>query len=328
MIGPRTRAIALTHVPTQGGLVNPAEEVGRIARAHGLIYLLDACQSVGQIALDVGRLGCDVLSGTGRKFLRGPRGTGFLYVSRDVVGADRAAVRRPAGDDLDRAGALRAGAGGAAVRELGELCRRAVGLAAAVRYARGIGLEAIEARVTALGGAAARGAGGGAGGERARPRRAPVRHRELPGRGRAGAGRRRGGWRRGGINISVTLAPAALIDFAGARAAGAGAGVGALLQHRGRDRPLRRGGRRAMTAERRMRRLSGELLRRHRARRRRSGRRSRARSRRRSASSGPGSPGSRRARARRARAPGGAARGGAGSAGARRGGTAGRSSTG
>src|SRR5207247_2203461 len=78
---PRTRLVALSWVPTNSGLVQDAAAVGAVCAELGVPYLIDACQAVGQLAVDVGALRCDFLAGTGRKFLRGPRGIGFLYVS-------------------------------------------------------------------------------------------------------------------------------------------------------------------------------------------------------------------------------------------------------
>lgn len=83
----RPRLVAVTHVPTSSGLVQPVEDVGALCRARDVLYLVDACQSAGQIPLDVEAIGCDFLSATARKFLRGPRGAGFLFASDRVLDA-------------------------------------------------------------------------------------------------------------------------------------------------------------------------------------------------------------------------------------------------
>ncbi|WP_236196124.1 aminotransferase class V-fold PLP-dependent enzyme [Pseudomonas glycinae] len=80
MIDGQVRLIALTWLPANGGLINPAAQIGSVARRHGIPYFIDAGQALGQLPCDVQDLQCDVLKGAGRKFLRGPRGTALMYI--------------------------------------------------------------------------------------------------------------------------------------------------------------------------------------------------------------------------------------------------------
>jgi selenocysteine lyase/cysteine desulfurase len=77
--------VALTHVNTNSSIVQPAATVGALCSKYEALYLLDACQSIGQLPVDVQAIGCDFACGTGRKWLRGPRGTGFLYARKETI---------------------------------------------------------------------------------------------------------------------------------------------------------------------------------------------------------------------------------------------------
>jgi selenocysteine lyase/cysteine desulfurase len=148
----RPRVVVVTHIPTNSGLVQPIAEIGRHCRELDLLYLVDACQSVGQYRLDVNELGCDFLSATGRKFLRGPRGTGFLYVSDRALAAGYEPLfvdmRGARWVDSDRYEPVAT----AARFEDWEFPYAALlGAAEAARYAVAVGMEAIEGRTPALG---------------------------------------------------------------------------------------------------------------------------------------------------------------------------------
>jgi cysteine desulfurase / selenocysteine lyase len=149
-IDERVKLIALTHVPSTGGLVNPAEAVGTIARKHAIPYLLDTCQSVGQLALDVDSIGCDFLSGTGRKYLRGPRGTGFLYARRATTASVEPAMLDMHGAEWTSRNAYKARADARRFETFEYDVAGRIGLGVATDYALALGPEAIEERITDL----------------------------------------------------------------------------------------------------------------------------------------------------------------------------------
>lgn len=151
LIDERTRLIGVSHVPTGGGLVNPAAEIGRIAQDAGALFLLDATQSVGQFSLDVEALGCDLLTATGRKFLRGPRGTGFLWVSTAALDRLEPHVVEIASASWHGDRSFTWADGARRFESWEKSYVNVLGLGAATRQALDLGLDAIGERTWLLG---------------------------------------------------------------------------------------------------------------------------------------------------------------------------------
>ncbi|MCO6179782.1 aminotransferase class V-fold PLP-dependent enzyme [Ciceribacter sp. RN22] len=149
MMDERVRLVSLTWLPANGGLINDAAAVGRVARAAGVPYFIDAGQALGQVPIDVAALGCDVLKAAGRKFLRGPRGTALLYVRRGFL-----SELTPSYLDVSSGPIVE---GKVEIRDDARRFEAAenspallLGLGAAIREARSLGIEAVRDRIASL----------------------------------------------------------------------------------------------------------------------------------------------------------------------------------
>ena len=136
-ITPQTRVISVSHIVTSTGLRMPIAEIGALARTRGLLCVVDGAQAVGQITVDVKALGCHAYAASGHKWLMGPKGTGFLYVSRDAAEA----IAPIQWQDGKRFVVGSTGIGNLPI---------IVGLGAAIDRANATGMPAIERRIGEL----------------------------------------------------------------------------------------------------------------------------------------------------------------------------------
>lgn len=139
------KLVVVTHIPTNSGLIQDVEAVGKLCKTHDILYLVDACQSVGQLVVDVQKIGCDFLTATGRKFLRGPRGTGFLFVSNKVLAQKLAPLiidmkggNWTSFDDYEPINTAKK------FEFFEQSCASIIGFTEAIRYANAVGLAKIQ----------------------------------------------------------------------------------------------------------------------------------------------------------------------------------------
>ncbi len=238
LVDERVKLIGVSHVPTSGGLVNPAAEIGRIARDAGVLFLLDATQSAGQFPVDVDAIGCDLLTGTGRKFLRGPRGTGFLWVRTAALERLDPFVAEIGSATWDGGRGFTWAAGARRFESWENSYVNVVGLGAAVRQALDLGIDAIGER-TAMLGARLRSQLDGLPGVSAHDLgqvRCAIVTARVDGRARADVAAALG---RAGVNVSATVAEDSPLDTQDRARPPPGPVLPALLQHRRRTRPHR-----------------------------------------------------------------------------------------
>jgi len=150
LIDDKTKLISVSHIPTGGGLVNPVAAIGSIAKAAGVPYLLDACQSMGQVPVDVQEIGCDFATGTGRKYLRGPRGTGVLYISSAMAEKLEPAMLDQHAADLISPTHYRLTQGASRFENWEQFFAGKAALGTAVDYALQWGIHNIQKRNTTL----------------------------------------------------------------------------------------------------------------------------------------------------------------------------------
>ena len=139
--------ISLTHIPTSSGRVYDAKGVGSLAKKYDIVYLLDACQSIGQIKVDVREIGCDMLSGTGRKFLRAPRGSGFLYCSSKIMDTFEPASLDVSSAEWQSDETYKVKPTAIRFEKYEMSFAAKVGLGTAVQYCNDVGIESIELRI-------------------------------------------------------------------------------------------------------------------------------------------------------------------------------------
>lgn len=146
------KMVAVTHVPTSSGVVQDVIAIGKLCNEFEVLYLVDGCQSVGQLEVDVKAIGCDFLSCTGRKFLRGPRGTGFLYVSDRAltmnlvpISADGDTTIWQSADEFEYGNTAKK------FETFERSYSNLLGFGAALKYLNGVGIKNIEAYNTSLG---------------------------------------------------------------------------------------------------------------------------------------------------------------------------------